>query len=197
METNKFKIYEQVFGYQALPFPGGDLSGYIPKPQETLSKLGAVLERKEPNGTTAFCPVGFSVMNNGNIVKTIDLINSTINVTMSKNIQKTPLVGRQGSVKELIQINDYRFTIQGVVVIENTNGKGTEDLPEDALADLHDIFVKNEPLRLENAFAEIFIGDDNNVIIESINFPNMKGITGAQAYTITVSSDSVLTLEDL
>jgi hypothetical protein len=99
----------------------------------------------------------------------------------------------------LIQIEDYQFTIQGVVlgaeVIENGN-KVIEGLPEEGIKDLNELFSINEPVRLENAFAEIFLPSDNRVVIESMDLPEMKGVTGAQAYTITLSSDTILELEE-
>jgi hypothetical protein len=189
-----FDVYALAFGYRAFPFPMGVNDNLLPKPAQQLSTLGSVLLKRDKNGTEAFCPV--VINHNG---KKYDLPYSTISITMRKNIQKTALPGRQGSVKELIQIEDYQFTVQGVVlgaeVIENGT-KVIEGLPEEGIKELNELFSINEPIRLENAFAEIFLPKDNRVVIESMDLPEMKGVTGAQAYTITLSSDTILELEE-
>lgn len=193
METNQkyrapsftvFDVYKTVFGYRALPYPQGDLSGLLPNPQEKLSSLGAVLFKKDANGTEAFCPVVLSYKG-----KKYDLPYSTVAVTVQKNIQKTALPGRRGTVKELIQIEDYQFTIQGVIL--------GDDLPEDGIKALDELFNINEPVKLENAFTEIFLQKENDVIIESLDFPDMRGVIGAQAFSMSLVSDSSLELEEI
>jgi hypothetical protein len=91
-----FDIYALVFGYRALPFPQGINDNLLPKPGQQLSTLGSVLFKRDKNGTEAFCPVVISYKG-----KKYELPYSTIAITMRKNIQKTALPGRQGSVKEL------------------------------------------------------------------------------------------------
>jgi len=186
-----FDIYKTVFGYRALPYPTltSDLRNWRPTPGKQLSILGEVLYKKEPGGAEAFCPVLISKIVNGKAVKKYSLPFSTISMTMSKRIEKTALIGRRGTVKELIQVEDYKFTIRGVVM--------GEDLPEEGLLELNELFNLNEPVALENAFTAIFLQSDNSVVIESIDFPDMKGITGAQAYSIEVISDTILELEDV
>lgn len=194
-----FDIYNLVFGYKAFPFPMGAQDKILAKSlnaniSQKLSTLGAILTKRDKNGTEAFCPVVLNYRR-----KKYELPYSTISVTMTKNIQKTALPGRHGSVKELIQIEDYQFIIQGVVLAGEVfqNGeKIIEGLPEDGIKELNELFNINEPVELENAFAEIFLPSDNRVVIESMDLPEMKGVTGAQAYTIKISSDTILELED-
>ena len=70
-----------------------------------------------------------------------------------------------------------------------------EELPEDELVDMSALYKIDEPVSLRNAFAEVFIPQDNKVVIEIVDLPDMKGISGAQAYTIEVLSDTILELE--
>lgn len=181
---NPFEAYKNVFGYRALPFPAAlSLSSLIRNPVERLSKLGAVLFRKDSNGQEAFCPVVISHQG-----RKFNLPYSTISVSMRKIIEKTTVVGRKGTVKELISKDDYVFTIRGVILSK-------DELPEDDLTNIHDLFDIDEPVALENAFSEIFLQEDNQVVIEDIDLPDMKGVSGAQAYTIKLSSDTILELE--
>lgn len=179
-----FDIYQTVFGYRAQPFPQGAISGFIQSPAERLSKLGAVLFKRDANGSEAFCPVVIS--HNG---KKYELPYSTISVGMRKRIESTPMPGRKGTVKELINIEDYVFTIQGIVL--------GEDLPEEELRQLDELFNINEPVKLENAFSEIFLQRDNTVVIETADYPDMRGVIGAQAYSFKVVSDTILELEEV
>lgn len=182
-EYTVFDIYSLVFGYRAIPYPQGALPGII-RTNDQLSKLGATLFKRDANGQEAFCPVVISYRG-----KKYNLPYSTIAVTLQKNIQSTPLIGRNGTVKELIQVEDYQFTINGIIL-------SGDDLPEDELMDLNELFLINEPVQLENAFAEIFISRDNTVVIEGMTFPDMKGISKGQAYSIRLSSDTILTIEE-
>lgn len=183
-DIRPFDIYNQIFGYRAIPYPlAASLTDIIPNPVEKLSKLGAALYSKDRNGREAFCPV--VIEHKG---KKYNLPYSTIAIGMSKIITKTTVVGRPGTVKELISRDDYKFTIRGVILSD-------EELPEDELVDMSALFKIDEPVSLKNAFAEIFIPQDNKVVIESVDLPDMKGISGAQAYTIEVLSDTVLELE--
>jgi len=184
-EYTIFDIYKLVFGYRAVPYPMGALNRIVNTDlNDRLSKLGAALFTKDENGREAFCPV--TIRYKG---KAYELPYSTIGVQLQKNIQQTALPGRNGSVKELIQVEDYRFTINGVILSD-------DDLPEDFLMSLNELFLINEPVKLENAFAEIFISQDNSVVIENMVFPDMKGISRAQAYSISLLSDTILTIEE-
>lgn len=199
---NAFDVYQAVFGYKAVPFPqtlAVSAARMLANPSEKLSKLGAVLFKRDTNGIEAFCPVTIVWEKNVNGAikqRTFDLPYSTVAITMRKNIQKTSLIGRNGSVKELIQIEDYEFTINGVMLGSNDEESDDFHMPQTDLANLNELFQINEPVQLQNAFVEIFMPGDNTVVVESIDLPDMKGITGAQAYSIRVSSDTILELEE-
>jgi hypothetical protein len=176
-----FDIYSMVFGYRAIPFP----TEKIPQKNlsETMSKIGVSLFKRDANGREAFCPITLEY--NG---KSYDLPYSTIAIQLRKKIIDTPLINRRGSVKELIQIEDYKFTINGVYLSDS-------DFPEDELTELDELFNINEPVKIKNAFVEIFLKQDNSVVIESCDLPDMKGVTGAQAYSFSIVSDTILELE--
>lgn len=180
-----FEAYRHAFGYRALPFPQEvALSKLIPNPLKRLSKLGAAILKRHPDGTEAFCPVTITYKGTK-----YDLPYSTVAMTLRKDVVKTPLVGRKGKVKELVSIDDYEFTIQGIIL--------GEDLPEDELMKMNELFNINESVKLENAFTEIFLQKDNSVVIEQLDLPDMKGVIGAQAYTIRCTQDTILEIEEV
>ena len=180
---NVFNIYELVFGYKAVPFPRVDFAGSIPK-ADKFSILGVSLYEKDQYGNEGFCPVKIKYQE-----ETFNLPYSTISIQNKKKIKETSLTGRKGTVKELIQIGNYVFNIQGVAIIKE------DSMPENEIINLRNLYEINDSVQLENAFSEIFLMEDNNVVIKNIDLPDMKGIIGAQAYSMTLLSDSVLTLE--
>ncbi len=203
-------IFKSVFGYRALPFPAyadKQATRLVPNPKNVLSAYGATLKEPDKYGT-AFCPVKISKLVNGLPVKTYNLQYSTVSVSCKKTIVETPLIGRQGTVNELIQIGDYEFVINGIILHDNYNtwlntiegesiDSSESELPQFEIANLRDVFKINEPVSLESAFTEIFLDNANECIVKNIYFPDMKGISNAQAYTIELKSDSVLELEML
>lgn len=184
-KINPFEAFRNAFGYRALPFPLETSIQEIlgPGAKERLSNLGAALYTRDKNGQEAFCPVVISYQN-----RKFNLPFSTIAVSMRKIIEKTTLPARRGSVKELIAKDDYVFTIRGVLLSD-------EELPQDELADLRELYEIDAPVNLENAFSEIFLLKENQVVIDDIDLPDMRGVSSAQAYTIRLSSDTILELE--
>lgn len=182
---NPFEAYRNAFGYVALPFPlEASVKGILGEnAKERLSKLGTALFKRDKNGQEAFCPV--TIIHKG---REFNLPYSTIAISMKKRIEETTLLARAGSVKELIAKEDYQFTIRGVMLSD-------ADLPEDEITDLSDLYNIDEPVALKNPFSDIFIPGDSKVVVRDIDLPDMKGLGGAQAYTIKVSSDAILELE--
>lgn len=176
-----FDIYKLVFGYRAIPFPTEKISNT--DLNTTASKLGVALFERDSLGNEAFCPISLEYKG-----KTYKLPYSTISMSLKKKIIDTPLINRRGSVKELIQIEDYKFTINGIYLSDS-------ELPEDELTELDELFNINEPVKIKNAFVEIFLKEDNSVVIESCDLPDMKGISNAQAYSFSIISDTILELE--
>ena len=183
---NVFDIYKTIFGYRALPFPAaiqGLASSLASRVSpDRLSKLGAALFKRTEDGTEAFCPVEFRYRGNR-----VLLPYATISIRQQKTIVKTSLIERKGIVKELIQESDDIISVRGIIM--------GEDLPVDPIIELRDLYRHKEPVQLLSAFAEIFLEGTNDVVIESLEWPDMQGIIGAQAFIMELSSDSVLEIE--
>ncbi len=113
----------------------------------------------------------------------IKLPNTLISISSKKRIIETPLIGRKGTVKELINIEDYEIMIRGVIVDEGIS------FPEEMIMNLEELYDKNEAVSLKCALTDIFLQEDDSVVIKSIRFPEMKGIEHAQAYEISCVSD--------
>lgn len=188
----KFSVKDillDVIGYKGLPYPGvwfptvnrsksgGDFEydgGYAD--ENTSSNLGSVLRKKDAQGRYYFMPVVFEHKG-----REYEIPNAVISFTGKKNIVETAMVGRKGSVKELISMDDYEISIQGIAL--------AEDFPEDALSELNELYNINEAVSLKCALTDIFLADEDRVVIKSMDISDMKGQESFQVFKIDLVTD--------
>lgn len=179
--TSQFDIsslFEIAFNYRAIPYPAGSLTigfNYADK----YSSLGSALEGKTEFGTPYFLPVKLGG---------IELPYPLISIQARKRIIETPLVGRRGTVKELINIEDYVISIKGIAIEKDSR------FPEFSIQQLKDLYEKNTSLALQCALTDIFLQMDDSIVIRSLDLPDMKGVEHAQAYAMSLVSDSAFDL---
>lgn len=140
------------------------------------SNLGSTLRKRDANGRWYFMPVVLVYKG-----KEYEMPNSLISIRGKKHIVSTPMVGRKGTVKELISMEDYEIKIQGVAL-------GT-DWPDDQLADIKEIYAVNESVQLKCALTDIFMDEEDMVVIKSIDIPEMRGVEHAQTYSLDLETD--------
>ena len=140
------------------------------------SNLGSTLRKRDANGRWYVMPV--VLVHKG---KEYEMPNSLISIRGKKHIVSTPMVGRKGTVKELISMEDYEIRIQGVAL-------GT-DWPDDQLADIKEIYAVNESVQLKCALTDIFMDEEDMVVIKSIDIPEMRGVEHAQTYSLDLETD--------
>lgn len=189
-EFDAKKILLSVIGYKGLPFPGGFIpSKEIPDTREafeykgdarelkTLSDKGSVLRKKDLQGRWYFMPVVFSHKG-----KEYEIPNAVVSITGKKNIVETAMVGRKGSVKELISLDDYEIMVAGALT--------DTDFPESGLCMLNELYNINEAVTLQCALTDIFLKEEDNVVIKSIDFSEMRGVESMQLFTMSLLTDS-------
>lgn len=183
---NVVDLLESVIGYKGFPYPGG----FIPKlpdkyqkgenftytggvsNERTHSDLGSVLRKKDANGRWYFMPIEI----NG-----IEMPNAVISIRGKKTIVETPMVGRKGTVKELISVDDYEIRIAGVAL--------DSDFPDRQVNELNELFNVNEAVTLKCALTDIFLDEEDKVVIKSIDFAEMRGCETAQVFTMDMVTD--------
>ncbi|MFK7048724.1 hypothetical protein FLACOL_01066 [Flavobacterium columnare] len=109
-----------------------------------------------------------------------------ISFSLTKTIVKTATVGkrRKGTVKEYITTEDYTITIRGLCVNEDD----PEEYPAEQVAMLKELVDIDDALDVvDNPFFELF--GIRRIVIEDINFDEMMGRPGQQAYSIKAISD--------
>lgn len=174
------QVYEEVFGNFALP-KALNLEQRVEKRQ---TDGGTDLYKKDEFGRDMFCPVTLKVDG-----KEYTLPYSTVTVSVSKKIVNTELPNRRGSVNEVINLNDLKFQVNGVVVSK------TDKLPEDWIKKFAFLAKTKKPIEIINPITDMYMEDEQRVVILSHNLPNMRGISYAQAYSFKLKSDTNLELD--
>ena len=176
-------ILLDIVGYKGLPFPGvwfegGSMSpkgGRMSKSEQL--KIGTTLRKKGANGQYYFMPVILKDKKN----EEYEIPNAVISLTGKKTIVETPMVGRKGAVKELINIDDYEISIQGIAE--------ANDFPEEALTKLNKLYSLNESVTLMCALTDVVLGKAPEVVIKSIDFSDMKGVECFQVFKMNLTTD--------
>lgn len=195
---NVLRILEDVVGYKGLPFPGvwfprketpgsytGEDHDLVTKqePLKTLSNKGTTLYKKDKQGNYYFMPVVF--MYKG---KEVEIDCALVSVTDRKNIIETPLVGRKGSVKELINLSDYQISITGALI--GNNG----EWPEEKLEKINELYNINEAIELKCALTDVFLEENDRVVIQELNIPGMNQTEHVQVVEIRCVTDRAFEL---
>lgn len=188
-KANSFNIGDLLMsyiGYKGIVYPGGLISDapknyksgsdYSYEGEEasfnTSSALGSTLRKKDASGRWYFMPIYL----NG-----VELPNTIISIKGSKTIVETAMVGRKGTVKELISVDDYDISVVGVILVD--------DFPDEGIAELRDLFNMTESISLKSALTDIFLEEDDKVVIKGVEFPAMKGYETAQIFKMSLISD--------
>ena len=178
-----------VIGYKGLPYPGGFIPDTPSKykadryeyPGEqasakTSSDFGSTLRKKDAQGRWYFMPIVLEHKGTE-----YEIPNAVISIRGKKSIVETAMVGRKGTVKELISVDDYEIRIAGVCL--------DVDFPDQQINSLNDLYNINESVTLKCALTDIFLDEENKVVIKSIDFAEMKGCETAQVFTMELVTD--------
>ncbi|WP_312398813.1 DUF6046 domain-containing protein [Chryseobacterium sp.] len=154
------------------------------------NKAGIAFNRVTTKGQDIWFPAEFRINGNANDPLIIDAC--TIAVNLSKTIVRTAVSERKGTVKEMFNIDDYKFTIRGFLI-----GKG-RTVPEDDISKLKTIFETGEPVSLNGGYPELFLEKSNRVAITSLEFPEVQGKAyWIRPFTLTCESDFIADVKDL
>lgn len=178
-----------VLGYKGLPYPGGFIpdapgkykaDGYeYPGEQaseKTSSDFGSTLRKKDAQGRWYFMPIVLEHKGTE-----YEIPNAVISIRGKKSIVETAMVGRKGTVKELISVDDYEIRIAGVCL--------DVDFLDQQINALNELYNINESVTLKCALTDIFLDEEDKVVIKSIDFAEMKGCETAQVFTMELVTD--------
>ena len=116
----------------------------------------------------------------------IDTVLMTVNQT--KNIVKTPVAGRNGTVKEYISDGDFSISVNGQIVSENAM-----TFPKQKVNELIKILNIPTAISLTSEFLNYF--DISSVVVDSFSFPQQQGTRNVQPFSLTLSSDTPVEIQ--
>lgn len=185
------ELLSAVTGYRALPFPDGfrrdpQNGGYLAEDYDPEAPLyerqqmlnGTKLYEQDFRGVWCFMPVYLRHKK-----EMYELPNAIMSIRGRKNIVETELVGRKGSVKELINIGDYDISI--TAFIQSSDGT----YPADEIARIRELYNINESIEIISVLTDLVLDEGDRVVITDIDYPSTPGIEDGQAIRIECKSD--------
>jgi len=109
-------------------------------------------------------------------------------VNQQKNIVRTAIQGRNGTVKEYISDGDYDITIRGLIVSPDA-----EKYPTDDVLKLVEILKVQNNIEIASRFLNDYFSI-TNIVIASYSLPENEGFQNVQAFEINAYSDEPVEL---
>lgn len=121
---------------------------------------------------------------NGNTInyEALKINEVLLTVTQNKNIVKTQVAGRSGTVKEYISSGDYGVQIQGFLIDPNPQKR-----PDFKIQQLLQICEASASIKVFSNFLNLFGISD--LVIESYSLPQKAGFWNVQPFELNCVSD--------
>lgn len=189
VNVNKFNFDLQDIAIQALK---PKLFAPQENDQETPSKYSFL-------GTPVYSnlefPAGQYRDNDGLLIEFDGIRLDTVlfDVSIEKNIVRTAINGRDGTVKQFISLGDYAINVQGVIVGESDATAGGFDVsqtnlvPEGELRKFNAIIKCPQEVEVISEFLDFF--DVSTVVIEGGGFTQREGFRDSVYFSIGMLSD--------
>lgn len=117
----------------------------------------------------------------------VRLTSVLVDITQTKNIVTTAINGRNGTVKEYVSDGDYVIVLTGKIVSSNNI------YPVAEVRALKELMAVPDSLEFSCPFLEQF--DITNVVVTDFTLNESEGFRNEQPFTISLLSDSVITLD--
>ena len=125
-------------------------------------------------GTPIFCDLK---LRSADKSSEIQLFSVLVDVTGSKNIVKTEIQGRKGTVKEYINEGDHQVVIRGMLVSDNA-----DEFPRKDLITLLKLCKLNESIEVVSELLGLF--GIQNLVIENYKMPDRAGFQNVQLFEL-------------
>jgi len=117
-----------------------------------------------------------------------------MNVKGTKRIVETPMTDRDGSVLEIIAIDNWQIGVKGFAL------KHDGTFPEEEIEDLRKLFMRKESVSCKSVLTDIFLlSKENNgndkVVMRDLEIMENQGIQHVRGFQFTLTSDMILELE--
>lgn len=108
-----------------------------------------------------------------------------------KNIVKTPIQGRNGTIKEYVSDKDFQINARGF--ISNTFNNA---IPLDDLRTFREIMEVPQQIPVISQYLNEIL-EVNEIVVENFSMPQQSGVRNELPFTFQASSDVALDLEEL
>ncbi|HBV14943.1 DUF6046 domain-containing protein [Chryseobacterium carnipullorum] len=191
-DSGKTKQFTDTTKYGDLPRnprPKGTI--HVSSKGQSFNKIGAY-------GQDVWFPVVFSAKElvtgeNGNLISediSVEIDICTTSVNLVKTIVRTPVVERKGSVIEIVDIENPKFTIRGFLIGKNRT------VPEKDIVNLQKLFESSRSIELHGGYVELFLNKSCKVVISDLEFPEVQGFNHyIRPFTIICEADFIDDLE--
>lgn len=116
------------------------------------------------------------------------VINDVVmNVSLQKEVVKTALVGRAGTIKEYVSDGDYQISMSVGLVAVDAGGRICDVYPERAVAQLRAILERPEALEVSSGFLDLF--GITHIVVTGFSARQMTH-SNRQVVEITALSDT-------
>ncbi len=186
-------MLQSLVSYKGLPFPLAVSSpqaidsydGYrrdykLPtkKAGELRTTKGVPIYKQDMMGRWYFMPVSFH-----HLRKNYEIDCALVSISQAKKIIKTDVVGKRGTVKELISLQDLEISIKGAIV-------GDGCFPEAEIKQFNELWRINEAVDLSCAISSLFMEDNDKVVITNFSMPEQNKSEHVQLVSLKCVSDA-------
>lgn len=171
--------------YAIVDYPTKENNTEYNIPQRQIKELGirGSAYRAMYMGRYVYCPIQID----GAIIPPC-----VVSVTGKKNIVRTPLIGQGGTAKELVNTEDWVFSLNGFIYSNSES-----DIAEQVMDDLLSQYQKQNSVEIRSVVTDLFYPNGvYQAVITEIDFP-INNNTSMQyiPYTMKLESDKILELE--
>lgn len=118
----------------------------------------------------------------------VEIQTALFDVSMSRNIIKTPVQGFNGTIKEYVSDGDYSISINGIITNEQP-----DRYPEGQVSRLNRICRLQQEVGVISPLLNIVFGI-THLVIESYSFPMTEGSQNVQHFSLSCVSDKPVQL---
>lgn len=197
-------LFEQTFGYKTQAFDPdfAKVQGIRSPARMEQGSYGSPYYANDALGMEYYMPVTISYQDTGRgntnagpqaALKKWALPYPVISIASRKTIIETALTERRGTVKELINIQDYEIMIKGFIIASGN------EFPENEVITLRNIYEQNAALSIQCPLTDIFLlrpdrSGSDQVVIRELRFPAITGVKNVRPYEISMVSDEPFNL---
>jgi len=188
---NLADLFNQVHGYRpayvaGLPVnePGQPTAIVPPSLKKTHNPFGEpYYGQADLMGHEVFCPITIEVAG-----KDYQFPFAVIGFSRTKTIIETEMTELNGSVDEIISNRDWDISIKGFLIGQY------EQFPDEQLQMLNKVFEVNETVRLKSAISDIFLHDNDSILIRKMEIPEKPKVIGVRDFSFQAKSCSIFSL---